>query len=186
MPPNPPMVLSSVDCDGIQTLGAPCLSPHTHAVSMLPDLLPHSAKLSSPHILPVYAKMLTERNWAGVSSHLMTGVDRLVKADCDLVCIASNTGHIAYPDIVAKYLDLAILHIADTTAAAIKAKGLKTVGLLGAYFDIMLSHFATSVTSFLLFNVCHALGRNSADDEGTIPEGTAGRTRHQLHRARCG
>lgn len=64
----------------------------------------------------VYAKMLTEKNWEGVKSHLMTGIDRLVAAQIDVLCIASNTGHIAYPAIVHKHPILDFLHIADCTA----------------------------------------------------------------------
>eukprot|EP00729_Bicosta_minor_P011019 gene11019-13632_t len=94
MPPNPLMVMVSVDCD-------------------------------------VYAKMLVAREWEGVSQHLLKGIDRLVLAGCNMICIASNTGHIVYPAITSKYPDVSVLHIADATAAAIKAKGLDTVGLLG-------------------------------------------------------
>lgn len=94
MPPNPLIVMASVDCD-------------------------------------IYAQMLTDRDWKGVEDHLIAGVDRLVRADVDLLCIASNTGHLAFPAIAAKYPDLKILHIADCTAKAIKAKGMKKVGLVG-------------------------------------------------------
>jgi aspartate/glutamate racemase len=39
-----------------------------------------------------YAKKLTEKKWDDVSSHLLTGVDRLVRGGADLLVIASNTG----------------------------------------------------------------------------------------------
>jgi aspartate/glutamate racemase len=39
--------------------------------------------------------MLTEKQWDGVSDHLMTGVDRLVAGGANTLVIASNTGHIA-------------------------------------------------------------------------------------------
>jgi len=78
-----------------------------------------------------YASMLTKKNWAGVEEHLMVGVDCLVKSGMDLLCIASNTGHLAFNAIQRKYPDLAVLHIADCTAREIKKKGLKTIGLIG-------------------------------------------------------
>lgn len=68
----------------------------------------------------VYAKMLVAREWEGVSQHLLKGIDRLVLAGCNMICIASNTGHIVYPAITSKYPDVSVLHIADATAAAIK------------------------------------------------------------------
>eukprot|EP00039_Didymoeca_costata_P013140 m.195306 g.195306 ORF g.195306 m.195306 type:complete len:251 (-) comp15688_c0_seq7:2747-3499(-) len=92
--PNPPMLMSSVDCD-------------------------------------IYAKNLTERKWDDISDHLMVGLDRLVQAGCNMIAIASNTGHIVYPAFKKKYSEVGILHIADVTARALKAKGISTVGLLG-------------------------------------------------------
>ena len=60
-----------------------------------------------------------------------SGVDKLVKAGIDFLVIASNTGHIGVPAIRHRYPDLPILHIADCTARAITAQGIKCVGLLG-------------------------------------------------------
>ena len=76
----------------------------------------------------VYAKMLVAREWEGVSQHLLKGIDRLVLAGCNMICIASNTGHIVYPAITSKYPDVSVLHIADATAAAIKVSTEQLVG----------------------------------------------------------
>ena len=114
--PNPMMVMISVDCDQ-------------------------------------YAYNLINKNWSGVQKYLLTGsrvsawttlyarpnsnhtyqsgVDKLVKAGIDFLVIASNTGHIGVPAIRHRYPDLPILHIADCTARAITAQGIKCVGLLG-------------------------------------------------------
>eukprot|EP00041_Stephanoeca_diplocostata_P020271 m.451286 g.451286 ORF g.451286 m.451286 type:complete len:263 (+) comp21524_c0_seq4:555-1343(+) len=79
----------------------------------------------------IYAKMLTDKEWTGVAAHLLQGVEKLVSGGMDVLCIASNTGHIAFPAISQKYPDLEILHIADCTAKQIKSLGLSTVGLIG-------------------------------------------------------
>lgn len=48
--------------------------------------------------------MLMEKRWDSVSQHLLAGVDRLVKGGAHMLCIASNTGHIAVPAIEDKYV----------------------------------------------------------------------------------
>jgi len=78
-----------------------------------------------------YAKMLVAGEWQGVADYLAAEVDRLVAARCDFLCIASNTAHIAYPEIQRRYPELPVLHIADCTATSIKENGFTTVGLLG-------------------------------------------------------
>ena len=95
MPPNPSLVMVSVDCDE-------------------------------------YASMLVAKEWDAVSQYLSHGVERLVKAEpgCCLV-LCSNTAHLAVPLVRQLNPTLPILHIADVTARAIKAKGLSRVGLLG-------------------------------------------------------
>ena len=79
-----------------------------------------------------YASLLVAEEWDAVSQYLSRGVERLVKAepDCCLV-ICSNTAHLAVPLVRQLNPTLPILHIADVTAQAIKAKGLRRVGLLG-------------------------------------------------------
>jgi aspartate racemase len=95
MPPNPDLVLVSVDCDE-------------------------------------YAGMLAiDKDWAGVSRYIARGVARLVKADVDCLVICSNTAHIAVPRIRELHPLLPVLHIADTTARAVRACGISHVGLLG-------------------------------------------------------
>lgn len=94
MPPNPQMVLSSIDCDR-------------------------------------YALLLTERRIDEVCDHIGAGVARLVSADVDFVVLASNTAHVAAPALARRFPQLPLLHIADTTARAVRARGLRRVGLLG-------------------------------------------------------
>lgn len=58
-------------------------------------------------------------------------MDKLVGAGVDFLVIASNTGHLCAPRVREVHPSLPILHIADVTATAIKAKGFTKVGLLG-------------------------------------------------------
>ena len=94
MPPNPHIVMVSVDCDE-------------------------------------YAQYLTSGDFEAVSAYLLKGVDKLVAAGCDLLVIASNTGHICVPTVEAAYPDLRVLHIADCCAYQMKQRGITDVGLVG-------------------------------------------------------
>jgi aspartate racemase len=78
-----------------------------------------------------YVHHLTEKAFDKVAAHLVAGVDRLVAARCDLLVIASSTGHIAAPAISAAHPDLDILHIADCSARQMRLAGVSRVGLIG-------------------------------------------------------
>lgn len=94
MPPNPPMVMVSVDCDA-------------------------------------YVNYLNTKAFDRVVDYLLAGVDKLVAAGCNLLVIASNTGHICVPAVEEAHPDLDILHIADCLAFQLKRQGLTRVGLVG-------------------------------------------------------
>ena len=78
-----------------------------------------------------YVHYLTSRQFDKVAEHLLAGVGKLVSAGCDLLVIASNTGHIAVPAIEAAFPKLRILHIADCCAHRLKDAGISNVGLIG-------------------------------------------------------
>jgi aspartate racemase len=78
-----------------------------------------------------YAHHLTEGAFDRVAAYLLQGVDRLVAAGCDLLIIASNTGHICVPTVVAAHPQLDVLHIADCSAHQLKQGGTSQVGLVG-------------------------------------------------------
>ncbi|MBT5755492.1 MAG: amino acid racemase [Acidimicrobiaceae bacterium] len=78
-----------------------------------------------------YAFHLTNKAFDQVASFLLAGVDKLVAADCDLLVIASNTGHICVPAVETAYPDLDIVHIADCSAHQLKQLGVSQVGLVG-------------------------------------------------------
>lgn len=78
-----------------------------------------------------YAHHLTEHEFERVHRHLLDGVDKLVATGCDLLVIASNTGHICVPAVEAAHPGLDILHIADCSAHKLRRLGVTTVGLVG-------------------------------------------------------
>jgi aspartate racemase len=78
-----------------------------------------------------YAFHLTNRAFDQVASFLLAGVDKLVAAGCDLLVIASNTGHICVPAVEVAHPDLRVLHIADCSAYQLKQLGIGQVGLVG-------------------------------------------------------
>lgn len=91
----------------------------------------HSAKIilysfdfSEVHFLQV------KKEWEKLADVLIDVAKRLQKSGADFLVIASNTTHMFFNDIK-KSISIPVLHIADATAATIKDKGLKRVGLLG-------------------------------------------------------
>ena len=94
MPPNPHIMMVSVDCDE-------------------------------------YVQYLTNGGFEAVSAYLLKGVDKLVAAGCDLLVIASNTGHICVPTVEAAHPNMRVLHIADCCAYQMKQRGITKVGLVG-------------------------------------------------------
>ncbi len=78
-----------------------------------------------------YVHYLTSKAFDRVAEHLLEGVRKLVAAGCDLLVIASNTGHIAVPAIEKEFPSLRVLHIADCFAYRLKQQGIRNVGLIG-------------------------------------------------------
>ncbi|NER84737.1 MAG: aspartate/glutamate racemase family protein, partial [Leptolyngbya sp. SIO1D8] len=74
-------------------------------------------------------------NWAAAGQQLAKAAQSVEAAGADFLLICTNTMHKVVPQIES-VLQIPILHIADATALAIKAKGLKTVGLLGTQFTM--------------------------------------------------
>ena len=70
------------------------------------------------------------------AAHLVAdAATRLERAGADVLLIGSNTMHsVAEP--VAAAVKIPLIHVADATARAIAARGIKTVGLLGTRFTM--------------------------------------------------
>jgi len=78
-----------------------------------------------------YVHYLTLKSFDKVAEHLLTGVRMLVETGCEILVIASNTGHICVPAVENEFPKLKILHIADCCAAQLKKQGFSKVGLVG-------------------------------------------------------
>jgi len=73
--------------------------------------------------------------WDEAADLIVDAAQRLERGGATFLVIATNTMHIAAPQVQAA-TSLPLLHIADPTAEAIKAAGLQRVGLLGTAFTM--------------------------------------------------
>jgi aspartate racemase len=73
--------------------------------------------------------------WEEAAALMVDAAQRLERGGADFLVIATNTMHIAAPQVQAA-TSLPLLHIADPTAERIKAAGLRRVGLLGTAFTM--------------------------------------------------
>jgi aspartate racemase len=73
--------------------------------------------------------------WDEAAILMVDAAKRLERGGADFLVIATNTMHIAAPQVQAA-TSLQLLHIADPTAEAIKAAGLQRIGLLGTAFTM--------------------------------------------------
>lgn len=74
-------------------------------------------------------------DWAEAGAALSAAAVSLEGAGAEAIVLCTNTMHKVAPAIEAA-IGIPLLHIADPTAAAIKAAGLTTVGLLGTRFTM--------------------------------------------------
>lgn len=74
-------------------------------------------------------------DWDGLTTRMIDAARRLEQAGADVLLICTNTMH-RMATIVQSSVGVPLLHIADPTAASIKAAGLSTVGLLGTAFTM--------------------------------------------------
>ncbi|MBB6099223.1 aspartate racemase [Deinobacterium chartae] len=73
--------------------------------------------------------------WNEAAELLADVARRLEAAGADLILICTNTMHLVYPQVQAA-VTVPVLHIADTTAQAVRAAGLNQVGLLATAFSM--------------------------------------------------
>nr|MBL8457080.1 aspartate/glutamate racemase family protein [Zoogloeaceae bacterium] len=74
-------------------------------------------------------------DWAAAGVVLADAARALERAGADFIVLCTNTMHKVAPAIEAA-VGIPLLHIADPTAAAIRAAGLRRVGLLGTRFTM--------------------------------------------------
>lgn len=74
-------------------------------------------------------------NWQKTGEILANSARKLQQMGADAVLLATNTMHKNAPEIE-QAISVPFLHILDSTAAAIKAKGLRKIGVLGTAFTM--------------------------------------------------
>lgn len=94
----------------------------------------HSAKIImySVDFRPM-EKLQREEQWKEIGAQIIDIAKKLVQAGADFIVICTNTTH-CIADILEKKIDIPLLHIADSTAAAIKRKRINKIGLLGTIY----------------------------------------------------
>jgi len=76
-----------------------------------------------------------QERWAEATAMMVEAAQHVEDGGADFVIICTNTMH-KMADEVQEHIQIPLLHIADATAARIKAQGLKTIGLLGTRFTM--------------------------------------------------
>lgn len=76
-----------------------------------------------------------EGDWDGLTARMTDAARRLEAAGAGVLLICTNTMH-KMADAVQAAVGVPLLHIADPTAAAVKAAGIRRVGLLGTAFTM--------------------------------------------------
>lgn len=81
------------------------------------------------------ARMQRADDWGAAAALLSDAASGLERAGAGVLILATNTMHIV-ADRIAASVDLPFIHIADATAAAIRAAGLRRPGLIGTAFTM--------------------------------------------------
>ncbi|MRK00130.1 amino acid racemase [Aeromicrobium sp. S22] len=107
----------------------------------------HSARIlmESVDFADIEELKLADR-WDLVAGHLAAAGRRLESTGADLIVLCTNTMHHVAADIESS-LSVPFVHIADTTASAIRAAGLSRVGLLGTAFTMEQSFYVDRVAA---------------------------------------
>ncbi len=96
----------------------------------------HSAKIALYSVdFDEIERMLHGGDWADAARALAEAAGRVEAAGADLLLLCTNTMHKVAPEIE-RAIRIPLLHIADATAAEIKAAGLARAGLLGTRFTM--------------------------------------------------
>jgi aspartate racemase len=74
-------------------------------------------------------------DWDEATRRMVEAAQNLEKGGADFVLICTNTMHKMAKD-VQEGISIPLLHIADATAEAVKAKGITTIGLLGTRYTM--------------------------------------------------
>jgi aspartate racemase len=76
-----------------------------------------------------------EDRWEEAAAYLAEVARKVEQGGADFVVLCTNTMH-RVADAIAQAVSIPMLHIADATAEAVKARGIRTVGLLATRFTM--------------------------------------------------
>lgn len=82
----------------------------------------------------------TEARWEEAREEMAEAARRLERGGADFVVLCTNTMH-HVAEAIEGAVSIPLLHIADATAAAVKAAGLQTVGLLGTRYTMEMQFY---------------------------------------------
>lgn len=103
-------------------------------------------------------RMQVEGRWDDAAAVLNDAAQALVRAGAEIILLCTNTMH-----KVADRLDVPLLHLADTTAAAVRRASLRRVGLLGTAFTMEQDFYTGRLTELGLDVLVP-----DADDRATV------------------
>lgn len=96
----------------------------------------HSAKIVLHSVdFAEIERMQVEGRWDDAGKALAEGAAQVQAGGADFLLICTNTMHKVFDQVQAA-VDIPVIHLGDTTAAAIRNAGLTTVGLLGTGFTM--------------------------------------------------
>jgi len=79
--------------------------------------------------------MQARGDWAAATRLMVESARRVEAGGADLLVICTNTMH-RMADAIAEAIAIPLLHIADATAAAVRAAGIERIGLLGTRYTM--------------------------------------------------
>lgn len=87
-----------------------------------------------------------EGDWETLDKIMVNAAQSLEKAGADIILICANTMHLC-SEAITKNVSIPLLHIADATGQAIKAKGLTKIALLGTKFTMEKDFYKDMLTN---------------------------------------
>ncbi len=88
-----------------------------------------------------------QNDWDEVTARLTPAAQTLEQAGADFIVICTNTIHKIVP-VLGPSLSVPILHIAEATAEALQACGIKTVGLLGTKYTLQDNFYGDKLAEY--------------------------------------
>lgn len=96
----------------------------------------HSAKIAMVSVdFQPLETFMHQGSWLECGKILVRSAKKVEAAGADFLLLCTNTMHKLAP-VIAEAVAIPLLHIADATAMAVKAQGIRTVGLLGTRFTM--------------------------------------------------